>query len=344
MNRTVHPANPIVSAISLIAILLLWSGLVFGQGGWRHVGDPTPEPAPVQVQPGTAPGPEQDPEPIDRSDAYGQPQRPGSGLTQQPAPPLAPQPYGLSSRLTLKAGTFVTVRINEMLSSDHNQPGNVFSGVLVQPVVVDGVVVAQHGQTVYGRVAQAQKATASEPSRLGLELTGLTLVDGTQTSIRSQLVARQGPTAPAGQQAGTVAATTGIGAMIGAAADWGYGAAIGAGAGAAAGIIGVLLTRHHPTILYPETALTFSIQSPVTISTTAAPQAFRYVGPEEYDRPVQVQAGPGPAPCYGCAPGPRPYYYSPYYYGYPYWGPGFAFVWGPRYYGGFYRGYYRRWR
>jgi hypothetical protein len=311
----------------------------------------------------------QDPtEPVDRSDAYGQPVQ-GQAPQQNPAdpqlgqPPAPPRdrpayrpPYGLPAEVTLKPGTFVTIRTNQGLSSDHNQPGDTFSGTLLQPVVVDGVVVAQRGQPVYGRVAEAQKAHAGNSSRLGLELTSLTLADGTQEQLRTQLVARQGTTTPAGAQVGTVAATTAVGAVVGAASDYGRGtgAAIGAGAGAAAGIVGVLLTRNHPTVLYPETALTFRIEAPVTINTARAPQAYRYVGPEEYNRPgVETQMRPrpvGPAPGYyygpGYAPGYAPGYspgYSPYPY-YPYYyGPSVVVGWGPGYFYGYGRGFGRRW-
>jgi hypothetical protein len=198
-------------------------------------------------------------------------------------------------------------------------------------------VVAQRGQTVFGRVAEVERQRSDRPSRMGLELTSLTLADGTQVPIRSQLVARQGGTTPAGDQIGTVAATTGVGAAIGAAAAWGTGAAVGAGIGAAAGLIGVMVTRNRPTVVYPEAVLTFRIDSPVTISTAHAPQAFRYVGPDEYDRPGEPQLQPRPAP--------RPYYYAP---GYPYpyypyyWGTGVSIYWGPGFFWG--RGYHRRWR
>ncbi|MBZ5618266.1 MAG: hypothetical protein LAQ69_05945 [Acidobacteriia bacterium] len=265
-------------------------------------------------------------------------------LTPPTAPPRARPAYGLPAEVTLKPGVFVTVRTNQPLSSDHNQPGDAFSGTLVQPVVADGVVVAQRGETVYGRVAEAQKAHAGNSSRLGLELTSLTLADGTQVPIRSQLVARQGSTTPAGDQVGIVATTTVVGTVVGAAADYGRGtgAAIGAGAGAVAGIIGVLLTRNHATVVYPETALTFRIESPVTVSTALAPQAFRYVGPDEYSRPEEMQLRPRPvAPVPGYYYGPG--YYPGYYPSYPYyWGPSVSLFWGPGYFYG--RGYYRRWR
>src|SRR5215467_14033983 len=47
-----------------------------------------------------------------------------------------------SPPLTLRSGTILTVRINEPLSSDHNQVGDVFSATLTQPVIAQGVVVA----------------------------------------------------------------------------------------------------------------------------------------------------------------------------------------------------------
>jgi hypothetical protein len=159
------------------------------------------------------------------------------------------------------------------------------------------------------------------------------------------MVTRNGQTS-VGNDVAAVATTTAVGAAIGAAADWGRGAAIGAGAGAVAGIAGVLLTRGHPTVVYPETLLTFRIDTPVTVSTMRAPQAFRYVDPYEYDRPVQTQVvrERRPAPYYNGAP---PYYYGGYYggyygpgYGYPYWGWG-GFGGGLVIVG---HGGYRRWR
>jgi hypothetical protein len=311
-------------------------------GGWRRVGDPAPASADRQAAPNERPFH------AAQADAFGQPigqagpqdrqlnpnDRQQQFPNEQPMP--APPP-----ELTVHPGTFVTVRINQALSSGHNQPGDSFSATVAQPLVVDGVVVAQRGQMVYGRVAESEKARSSRPSRLGLELTGLTLVDGTQVSIRSQLVARQGGRTPTGDQVGTVATTTVVGAAVGSAVDWGggTGAAIGAGVGAAAGAIGVLLTRNHDTVVYPETALTFRIDSPLTISTVRAPMAFRYVDPYEYDRPEpQLQARP---------PAPRPYY-GPGYYPYtPFrWGPGISLVFGGGWYRGGYwgRGPYRRWR
>jgi hypothetical protein len=247
-----------------------------------------------------------------------------------------PAQVAIPPQLTIKPGTFVTVRIDQPLSSDRNQQGDTFSATLARPVVVDGVVVAERGQSLSGRVVEAQKAGRVQGvSQLAVQLTDLSLVDGQRLPIQTQLVSRSGPTSE-GRDASAIASTTIAGAAIGAAADWGRGAAIGAGVGAAAGIVGVLLTRGRETVIFPESLLTFRIEAPVTISTERAPQVFRWVEREDYDRPNELQPRPAPvrAGCgpYGCPP--PPYYYggpwSPYYYG-----PGIGFYYGPRFfYGG----------
>jgi hypothetical protein len=261
------------------------------------------------------------------------PAAPDPGPGPQNGPPQnAPPNYTVPSRLNLPVGAFVTVRINQPVSSDRNQAGDAFSASLVQPVIVDGVIVAQRGQTIGGRVVEAQKAGRVEgTSHLKIQLTDLTLVDGQVIPIQTQLISRNGPTS-VGRDAGAIAGTTALGAAAGAAADWGRGAAIGAGAGAVVGTIGVLLTRGHPTVIGPESVLTFRVEAPVLISTDRAPQAFRFVEPGDYNRPANLQARPGPPPV-------RPYYgygypYAPYYgAGYGYYGPGY--YWGPSVYFGF---------
>ena len=314
--------------------------------GWRRVGEAPPGQVATQ------------PSPQYQDQAQNQDQAPPPGQDQAPPPRQqfsdAPATdYAMPPQLTIPAGTYLTVRVNQMLSSDLNQPGDAFSATLVKPVVVNGFVIAQRGQTVGGRVAEARKAGRVEgTSRLGLQLTDLAIVDGQQVPIESQLISRTGPTS-AGRDAAAIGGTTALGAAIGAAANGGVGAGIGAGAGAAAGVIGVLLTRGRPTVVYPESVLTYRLANPVIVSTERAPQAFRYVRSEDYGPSYEMQSRQGPPPsgdCYNCAPAPYPYYgyyaygpgYYPYYYSPYYWGPGFSFYLGRGYYGpGYYgRGFY----
>lgn len=351
-------SNIAIGGVVCVALGFFASGLALAQDpqqqqtqnpGWRRANDPPP---------GQANGPS-NPDPSGN----------GNGI-QNDGPPPPPdnnadnqQNYTVPPQLTIQPGTFVTVRVNQPLSSDHNRAGDAFTATLERPIVVNGIVVAQPGQTVAGRVEEAQKAGRVEGvSRLAIQLTDLTLVDGQQMPIRSQLLNGSGSTSK-GRDAGAIAGTTGLGAAAGAIGGGGLGAGIGAAAGAVVGTVGVLLTRGHATVIYPESLLTFRIQAPVTISTASAPEAFRYVEPDQYGQRYQAQGPPPPQRNYGCGPygcPPPPSYYgygyaygAPYFYGPGFYGPGFyspnvGFFFGPRfgYRGGFrgrgFRGGYRR--
>lgn len=265
-----------------------------------------------------------------------------------PPPAANYNPGPIPTKLTLKPGTFISVRLNQGLSSDRNQTGDAFTATLEKPIVVDGVVVADRGQTVGGKISEAKKAGRVEGvSRLAVQLTDLTLADGQPLPIQTQLFSKNGPTS-VGRDVGAVGATTATGAAIGAAAGWGTGAAIGAGAGAVVGIVGVLVTRGRPTYLYPEQILTFRVEAPLAISTESAPQAFRWAGPYDYERPYDVQNRTRPmnGAYYGSPYGagyPYPYTYA---YGYPYYwgGPGVGLYFGRGYWGGRGWGWGRGWR
>src|ERR1017187_2052349 len=210
----------------------------------------------------------------------------GAAAPAEQQPEMQPIP----SKLTIKAGTYVTVRLNEILSSDRSMVGDAFTATLTKPLVVDGVVVAQRGQNVTGRVTEAKKAgRVAGTSRLGVQLIELPVIDGQQLPIQSELLTRNGTTST-GRDVGAVAATTGVGAAIGAGVNGGVGAGVGAGAGLVVGLAGGLLTRGNPTLLFPETMLTFRVNQDVTVSTERGAQAFRYVQPADYDQPAQTLA------------------------------------------------------
>jgi hypothetical protein len=267
----------------------------------------------------------------DQSYTVNQAGPPQNGPQQNNAPPPnysqgAPVP----SQITLPAGTFVRVRVNEKLSSDKNQPGDFFTATLEQPLVANGVVVAQRGQNIAGRVTEAVRAKdGNGRSRLGLELTDLSLVDGQQVPIRTQLIEYHRANND-GRDAGVVVGTTAAGAAIGAVAGGGVGAGIGAIAGGLAGAIGVVATRAHATEIHPEAMLTFRTLGPVSIATDQSGGAFQPMPQRNYQsyqdqvQPRQSAVAP-PAPYYGYGYGYGGYY-DPYYYPYGgFYGPGFGF-------------------
>lgn len=250
---------------------------------------------------------------------------------QQPAPP--PQQYArvrpanLPDALTIPAGTVIQVRTTDWLSSEKSQPGDVFVATLVQPIVVDGWVVARRNQSIIGHVTDAKKAPrGGGVSKLQLDLSQLTLVDGQLVPVQTTLLNASAGTSN-GRAAAAVGLTTGTGAAIGAGFGGGPGAAIGAGAGFTAGVLGVLFTKGKPTIIPPEDVLSFKLENPLTVSTVRSNVAFRAVTAQDYAQPK-----PAPRPRLV-----RPYPPPPYgYYAYPYGSYAYPY---PAYYGG----YYGRW-
>jgi hypothetical protein len=287
-------------------------------GGWRRFESNTPP----QNDPDTPPPADQDQQPRPRRRYQGPP--PSSGPV----------------RLTLPAGTWITIRVNEPISSDHSQPGDSFTATIAQPVIADGHVIAHRGQMVSGVVSEAKKAgRVKGVSRLGLELTEMSLADGRQVQIKTKLMERRGETSY-GRDAVGIGATVGTGAAIGAAVNGGVGAGVGAAAGVVASTIGVLLTRGRQTVVYPEQPLTFRLEAPLAVE--GSEEAFQPASQQDYQqrtlrRPPPARYGYGPS-LYGPPP---PYYGYPYYGGFvgPYYGYGF----GPSFYFSYRRGFGRRW-
>jgi hypothetical protein len=313
-------------------------------GGWRKF-DPQQDQQQVAAQP--APPPAADPgQPQDQAPPPPPPQAPPPQGVYQQAPyqqaPPPPAPRYAPTSITLPVGTWITMRLNTPLSSNHNQTGDAFTGTLLEPIVANGLLIAHRGETVTGIVTEAQKAgRVSGVSHLKLELTGVQLADGRQIQIKTKLIDRRGNTSY-GRDAAAIGTTTGVGAAIGAGVNGGVGAGVGAAAGLVVSTIGVLLTRGRPVVVGPETPLTFAMETPINIDNSQ--QAFQYATQQDYNggaRPL------GPRPAYGSAYGPGyppappyPYYAPAYgypYYPYPYWGPSVYFGFGGRW------GYGRRW-
>ncbi len=287
--------------------------------------DQSAAPAPQDQQGEPAPPPPQD-QPMQQ-----QPNQQAGPPDQPPPPPPLPQANPPAERpivpdeLTLPAGAVIQIRTSDWLSSDHNHKGDQFIATLAQPIIADGWVVMRRGQTVIGQVTDAQRAgRVKGVSKLQLDLSQLTLVDGQLVPVQTTLLNASAGTSN-GRDAAAVGVTTGAGAAIGAAAAGGSGAAIGAGAGFVASIAGVLLTRGKPTIIPPEDVLTFRLEGPVTISTTRGQMAFRPVTQQDYAQTQRPAVRPRLV-----RPYPPPYGYYPYPYPCCAYYPAFGFYYGRR--------------
>lgn len=270
------------------------------------------------------------------------PDQQGPGPNNQAAPPNTP---ALPATLSMPAGEEIRVRINQWLSSDRNQPGDRFSGTLDQPIIANGWVVARRGQSISGQVTVAQKSTRGGVSQLGVVIDQITLVNGQSVGAKTEMVKGTPQQAPPGRNVGVVGTTTGVGAVVGGVVAGGAGAAIGAGLGATAGLIGVLSTHGYPTIIYPESVLTFRLDGAVQISTAGSEVAFQPLTQDDYG---QQQGGPGQPQLVRRPPTPYPYPYAyygaPYPYPYPYYGYYYPAPLAFGVYGGYGPGFYGRYR
>jgi len=197
-----------------------------------------------------------------------QPPPPGYGGQQQnidnnaAPPPAARQPHVV----TLPAGTNVTVRLGETLSTDHNYTGDTFRGTLDSPIISDGFIIADRGSRVLGRIVNAQKAGHVEGAAdLNLTLTEINTTDGQRVAVQTNTNDRKGPSG-SNHGAEKIAGGAALGAIIGAIAGGGKGAAIGAGAGGAAGTGAAMATHGKACVIPTETRLTFSLQAPLTLT------------------------------------------------------------------------------
>lgn len=178
-----------------------------------------------------------------------------------PPPPPPPPP----KKVTIPAGTQVTVRLNDSLDSERNQVGDSFHGTLGAPIVVDAETVIPSGADITGRVADVKSAGRfAGNSVLTLELTSISM-NGKTYNVQTNQWSRAGK----GEGKNTAIKAGGgaaLGALIGGLAGGGRGAAIGAGAGGAAGT-GVAATKKGEQIkLAPETTLNFQLINTLTVT------------------------------------------------------------------------------
>lgn len=83
----------------------------------------------------------------------------------QPAPPQPPPPPPPPQKVTIPAGTQLSVRLNDPLNSETNKVGDTFHGTLSSPIVIDGETAIPSGADVVGRVVNVQSAGRLPGSR-----------------------------------------------------------------------------------------------------------------------------------------------------------------------------------
>ena len=180
-----------------------------------------------------------------------------AAIKEKPAPP-PPAP------VVVPAGTTITVRTQQALSSNKSQTGDAFLATTDSPISVDGKTAIPAGSRVHGTVVEAKaKGKVKGEARLHLALTSVT-IKGVDYPIETTMSGFS----EKGKGKRTAATTGGgaaLGAIIGGIAGGGKGAAIGAAVGGGAGFVGGTMTGNKQIELPAETALTFTLNNSITL-------------------------------------------------------------------------------
>jgi hypothetical protein len=178
-------------------------------------------------------------------------------------PPPPPQPVVY----TIPAGTRVTVRLAQSISSKTANEGDSFDATVTSPIVVKGKTLVPTGSTATGTVtASNARGRFKGQGVLSLRLTSLR-VNGTNTPIDSSTWNRT-LKGKGKRTAGFIGGGGGAGALIGGLAGGGKGALIGGLAGAGAGTAAGALTGNEQVVVGAESPLTFSLVNGVTVRVT----------------------------------------------------------------------------
>jgi len=190
---------------------------------------------------------------------------PASTPAAQPAASLPPPPVPVTRRVTLAAGTPLSIRMIDSIDSEKDRVGQVFRASLDEPIQVSGETVVPAGNDIYVKLVTAQSAgRMAGRSELQLELARLEYQGATyvlDSSTYEQKGASEGK-----RTAATIGGGAAIGAAIGAIAGGGRGAAIGAATGAGAGTAVSVITKGQQVRIPSETRLEFRLESPVDIT------------------------------------------------------------------------------
>ena len=193
-----------------------------------------------------------------------------SAQSSAPPAPVTPPP---PQKITIPAGTQLSIRLSDEVNSEKANVGDVFHGSVSAPVTINDEMVIPTSADVEGRVVEVKSAGRfAGQSVLTLELTKLSM-NGRSYSLQTSQWSKSGN----GRGKSTAAKVGGgaaVGAVLGGIFGGGKGAAIGAAAGAGAGTGVSAATKGQQIILHPEAIIAFQLQSPITVTPGASRSAM----------------------------------------------------------------------
>ncbi len=198
-----------------------------------------------------------------------------------------------AAELVIPAGTKVPVALKHAISTKGTRTGDAVYAETTFPVVANNRVLIPAGTYVQGRISEIQRGgrikgraqvlmhftTLIYPSGYTVILPGAVEnapgVDKTGVKDQEGTLRKDSQT---GSKVGTVATTTGTGAMIGGLSQGGKGALIGAGVGGAVGTAIAMLTRGDDVKMDAGTTLELVVQRDIPLDASRVPNVTRAPG------------------------------------------------------------------
>ena len=188
-------------------------------------------------------------------------------VIEEPAPP-PPPPAPEFVELQVPADSVLGLQVERTVTSDLARVEDKVTARVTRDVRVGNRVAIPAGAIVSGSVTEVDRGGKMKgKARLAVRFHTVTLADGSQMSIRTDAVIREGQS-PSGETAAKVGGAAIGGAILGAILGGGKGAAIGAGVGAAGGTAAAMTNDRNPATLPAGTNVTVRVQQPVTVTVT----------------------------------------------------------------------------
>ncbi len=166
---------------------------------------------------------------------------------------------------TAPAGTVLSVRFLDGLSSHTSAPGETFRAEVAQEVSVGGEVVVPAGSRVVGTVADAHSARKiGGRAILSLRFHTLELPDGESVPIDASFATAGRSQTP--RDAAIIGGGTLGGAILGEAIHEGEGGVIGAVVGGIAGAVGAKRTQGRPVEVPAGTVMSIELTQPISVT------------------------------------------------------------------------------
>ena len=195
-----------------------------------------------------------------------QPDSPPEAIEEPAAPPPPPVPEFVE--LQVPADSVLGLQVERTVTSDVARVEDKVTARVTRDVRVGTRVAIPAGAIVSGSVTEVERGGKMKgKARLAVRFHTVTLADGSQMSIRTDAVIREGQS-PSGETAAKVGGAAIGGAILGAILGGGKGAAIGAGVGAAGGTAAAMSNDRNPATLPAGTNVTVRVQQPVTVTVT----------------------------------------------------------------------------